>query len=235
MPLKRANEQTPHHAAFHLGDVLMFEPEVAAVATEASLDVTDAHDELEFKRALDRVDGQLAELLAPAVEPDQEARPSAEALRDALSAFCARYAQNVRRALRGERLIPCRGEVRRREGRSPYTVNRLIGVVGMALSGAALVTVICVTALLLDGVTVLFRFGSFAARGEVAALFVGVAAAWCPLVLEYAIPALPRPVGAPVAGLPHMAAQRSRMGEGPDAHASLSEDTEVPDAAEARE
>lgn len=106
-----------HHAAFHLGDVLMFEPEVAAVATEASLDVTDAHDELEFKRALDRVDGQLAELLAPAVEPDQEARPSAEALRDALSAFCARYAQNVRRALRGERLIPCRGEVRRRDGR----------------------------------------------------------------------------------------------------------------------
>ena len=42
-------------------------------------------------------------------------------------------------------------------------MNRLIGVVGMALSGAALVTVICVTALLLDGVTVLFRFGSFAA------------------------------------------------------------------------
>lgn len=287
-----------HHAAFHLGDVLMFEPEVAAVATEASLDVTDAHDELEFKRALDRVDGQLAELLAPAVEPDQEARPSAEALRDALSAFCARYAQNVRRALRGERLIPCRGEVRRREGRSPYAVNRLIGVVGMALSGAALVTVICVTALLLDGVTVLFRFGSFAARGEVpavlvgltlafpavcalagraraggtragfvrgtlalaagsalvlalvshvsflgvigrspllAALFLAVAAAWCPLVLEYAITALPRPFGAPVAGLPHMAAQRSIMGEGPDAHASLPEDTEVPDAAEARE
>ena len=287
-----------HHAAFHLGDVLMFEPEVAAVATEASLDVTDAHDELELKRALDRVDGQLAEVLTPAFASGQEARPSAEALRDALSAFCARYAQNVRRALRGERLIPCRGEVRRRDGRSPYAVNRLIGVVGMALSGAALVTVICVTALLLDGVTVLFRFGSLAARGEVpavlvgltlafpavcalagraragvpragfvrgtlalaagsalvlalvshvsflgvigrspllAALFLAVAAAWCPLVLEYAITALPRPFGAPVAGLPHMAAQRSIMGEEPDAHASLSEDTEVPDAAEARE
>ncbi|MBS5736354.1 MAG: hypothetical protein KHW37_07215 [Collinsella intestinalis] len=68
-----------------------------------------------------------------------------------------------------------------------------------------------------------------------AALFLAVAAAWCPLVLEYAITALPRPFGAPVAGLPHMAAQRSIMGEEPDAHASLSEDTEVPDAAEARE
>ncbi|MBS5736355.1 MAG: hypothetical protein KHW37_07220, partial [Collinsella intestinalis] len=156
----------------------MFEPEVAAVATEASLDVTDAHDELEFKRALDRVDGQLAEVLTPAFASGQEARPSAEALRDALSALCARYAQNVRRALRGERLIPCRGEVRRREGRSPYAVNRLIGVVGMALSGAALVTVICVTALLLDGVTVLFRFGSFAARGEVPAALVGLTLAF---------------------------------------------------------
>ena len=177
-------------------------------------------------------------------------------------------------------------------------MNRLIGVVGMALSGAALVTVICVTALLLDGVTVLFRFGSLVARGEVpavlvgltlafpavcalagraraggtragfvrgtlalaagsalvlalvshvsflgvigrspllAALFLAVAAAWCPLVLEYAITALPRPFGAPVAGLPHMAAQRSIMGEEPDAHAALPEDTEVPDAAEARE
>lgn len=287
-----------HHAAFHLGDVLMFEPEVAAVATEAALDVGDAHDESEFKRALDRVDGQLAAVLADAIAPGQEARPTAEGLRDALTAFCARYAQNVRLALRGERLIPCRGEVRRREGRSPYAVSRLIGVVGMALSGAALVTVICVTALLLDGVTVLFRFGSLAARGEVpavlvgltlafpavcalagraraggtragfvrgtlalaagsalvlmlvshvsflgvigrspllAALFLAVAAAWCPLVLEYATTALPRPFGAPVAGLPHMAAQRSIMGEGPDAHAFLPEDTEVPDAAEARE
>lgn len=287
-----------HHSAFHLGDVLLFEPEVAAVAAEVSLDVADAHDELEFRRALDRVDGQLAEVLAPALAPGQQARPTAEALRDSLSAFCARYAQNARRALRGERLIPCRGDARRREGRSPHAVNRLIGVVGTALSGAALVTAICVTALLLDGVTALFRFGPLAVRGEVpavlvglvlalpavcalagrarvggtragfmrgtlalmagaalaftlvchtsflgavgrspllAALFLAVAAAWCPLVLEYATTASPRPFGADRAGLPHVTAQRSIAGEGPDARASLPEDTEVPDAAEARE
>lgn len=287
-----------HHAAFHLGDVLMFEPEVAAVATEVSLDVADAHDELELRRALDRVDGQLFGVLASAIAAGQESRPSAEALRDALSAFCARYAQNARRALRGERLIPCRGDARRRERRSPYAVNRLIGVVGMALSGAALVTVACVTALLLDGVTVLFRLGALTARGEVsatlvaltlafpaacalagraraggtragfvrgtlalaagaalvlalishvsflgaigrsplfAALFLAVAAAWCPLVLEYATTASPRSFDMHGAGLPHMATQHSIAGEGPDAHAALPEDTEVPDAAEARE
>lgn len=287
-----------HHAAFHLGDVLVFEPEVAAVATEISLDVADAHDELEFRRALDRVDGQLFGVLVSAIAPGQESRPSAEALRDALSAFCARYTQNVRRALRGERLIPCRGDVRRRERRSPYAVNRLICVVGMALSGAALVTVACVTALLLDGVTVLFRFGAFAARGEVpavlvaltlvfpaacavagraraggtrvgfvhgtlslaagavlvvalvshtsflgaigrpplfAALFLAVAAAWCPLVLEYAITASPRPFDAHGAGLPHMAVRHSIAGEGPDTRTALPEDTEVSDAAEAHE
>ncbi len=196
---------------------------------------------------------------SPSIAPGQESRPSAEGLRDALSAFCTRYAQNVRRALRGERLIPCRGDVRRRERRSPYAVNRLIGVVGMALSGAALVTTACVTSLLLDGVTALFRFGAFAASGEVpaalvavlvshtsflgaigrsplfAALFLAVAATWCPLVLEYATTALSRPSGAHGAGLPHMAARRSIAGKGPDARTALPEDTEVPDAAEARE
>lgn len=287
-----------HRAAFHVGDVLMFEPEAAAVAAGASLDAGDPHDEMELRRALDRVDGQLGQMLASALAPSQDARPDAEALRDGLSAFCARYAQNAGRALRGERLIPCRGDAHRREGLSPHAVNRLLVAVGTALSGAALITVVCVTALLLDGVTATVRLGALSVRGEVpaafvgltlalpaacaflarggaagtkaafargstalalvaaallafvshvsfsgamgkspllAALFLAVAAAWCPLVLEFVTAAGPTATGPVERATPQAGFGKSISGQAPRAGRALPDDVEVRDAAETNE
>lgn len=163
-----------HHAAFHLGDVLLFEPEVEAVMREAMLDVADPHDAAELKRALDCVDAQLDELMRRGLAPEQGRRATAGELHAGLAAFCARYAQNVRRALDGKRLLPCTGDLERRDGVSISLVNRMLGVVGFALSGAALVTVMSVTGILLDGVTATLRVGGMQLHGEVSAVAVGV-------------------------------------------------------------
>lgn len=175
---------TAHHGAFYMGDVLMFEPEVEMAAQDAMLDMADPHDASEFRRALDTVDEQLADLLAKGLAPIQSRRASAEQLHDALAAFCERYAQNVVRALHGKRLLPCTGDVARRDGPSASTVNRMIGVIGFALSGAALVTVTVVTGLLLDGVTVTFRLDGLQAHGDVSGVMVSAALA-LPAVCGY--------------------------------------------------
>lgn len=164
-----------HHAASHLGDVLAFEPEVQAAVQEEFLDMTDPHDAGELRLALDRVDAQLAELLYKGLVPLQNQRASAREVRDGLTSFCVRYAQNVRRALHGERLLPCVGDAIRGGGVSAATVNKMVGVIGFALSGAALFTVMCVTALLLDGVTVTFHVGTVLLRGEMTATMVFLA------------------------------------------------------------
>ncbi|MFR3451093.1 MAG: hypothetical protein ACLTSX_05145 [Collinsella sp.] len=69
--------------------MLMFEPEIAAVATEASLDVTDAHDELSSNALSIALMASFARGAHPAFASGQEARPSAEALRDALGVLRA--------------------------------------------------------------------------------------------------------------------------------------------------
>lgn len=164
-----------HHAAFHMGDVLMFEPEVQAAAREEMLDIADAHDAADLRRALDRVDSQLGELLLKGLAPIQGQRACAQELRDGLAGFCSRYAENVQRALHGERLLPCTGDAAHGHGVSAATVNRMLGVVGVALSGATLLTVMCVTALLLDGATATLRIGALRLRGELPAVAVAAA------------------------------------------------------------
>lgn len=166
---------TAHHGVFRVADALLFEPEVEAAARESMLDLGDQRDASELGRALDRVDGQLSELLLRGLNPDQARRAGAEELRDGLAAFCSLYVRNVVRALHGKRLVPCTGEVPCGEGPSASRVNRMLGVTGAALSGAALLTVMCVTGLLLDGTSATVKMGALHLSGDVPAIAAAMA------------------------------------------------------------
>lgn len=155
-----------HEAAVDVREVTASEPEVAAVAGGALLDMRDEHDVADLRRALVRVDAQLADILREGLAPSQWDRPTAELLRNRLSSFCAQYGQNALHALHGEPLIPCAGGADGQLPVAPRVVNRLVGVVGLALSAAALLAVCGLTGLLLDGATATLRMGPFAVEAE---------------------------------------------------------------------
>lgn len=155
-----------HETADELRDVLAFEPEALAVAEDALLDLREESDAAAFRSALVRVDAQLADALRMALEPLQADRPAAGSLRNRLASFCARYGENVARVLRGEPLIPCTDEGPSRGAITPRAVNGFVGAAGLVLSAAALLTVIGLTGLLLDGATARLDLGPFAAEAR---------------------------------------------------------------------
>lgn len=155
-----------HEAAVDVREVTASEPEVAAVADGALLDMRDEHDAADLRRALVRVDAQLADILRDGLAASQPDRPAAEFLRNRLASFCAQYGQNVLHALHGESLIPCADSADGQLPVAPRVVNRLVGVIGLALSGSALLAVCGLTGLLLDGATATLRMGSLAVEIE---------------------------------------------------------------------
>ncbi len=91
-----------HGAAADIAGILGQEPEVAVAVGQASAALESAPSGNAVRLALTSVDSQLEPLLEAALSPDQERRPSAAALRDALDRFCRNYAGNIGCALRGE-------------------------------------------------------------------------------------------------------------------------------------
>ena len=156
-----------------MASLLVREPEVAIAAGRASLDLSLGPDSAELRDALSLVDAQLFDLALACLRPRQDERPTAEAMRDGLAAFCNHYARNAERALRGERLLPCTGEASWFDTASPYAVNRLVSAVGNAVSLAILLGCVVATSVLLDGVPVAWRLGSLAWRTEFSAVTVG--------------------------------------------------------------
>lgn len=120
-----------HEAAVDVREVTASEPEVAAVADGALLDMRDEHDVADLRRALVRVDAQLADILREGLVPSQRDRPTAELLRNRLSSFCAQYGQNALHALRGEPLIPCADGADGWLPVAPRVVNRLVAWSGL--------------------------------------------------------------------------------------------------------
>lgn len=161
-----------HAGAADMAGILAREPEAAIAADRASIDLSFEPDINELKQALGLVDSQMAELVAACLDPIQDDRPSAEAMRDGLAAFCRNYAQNADRALRGERLIPCTGEASWFDTASPYAVNRLVSAIGGAVSVAVLVAVVGTTAVLLDGVPATWTLVALKWRGRISGLLV---------------------------------------------------------------
>lgn len=164
---------TAHADAISLASVLSFEPDVAAMAACALLDVERESDARELAAALAKVDAQLASLIAEGLAPDQRDRPTAEVMRDRLERCCAQYPANVERALRGERLLPCAAGSSRHE---PLPARRepLLRAVGFAFSAAALLVCVGVTALLLDGVFATMHLGPWVLKGELSTALVAL-------------------------------------------------------------
>lgn len=156
-----------------MASLLVREPEVAIAAGRASLDLSLGPDSAELRDALSLVDAQLFDLVLACLRPRQDERPTAEAMRDGLAAFCNHYARNAERALRGERLLPCTGEASWFDTASPYAVNRLVSAVGNAVSLAILLGCVVATSVLLDGVPVTWRLGALAWRTEFSAITAG--------------------------------------------------------------
>ncbi len=120
--------------------VLAREPDVAR-AVAAAVPRGQRPSEEDCSRALCRVDAELAGLLASCLAPEQGMRPTAEEARDRLAVFCARYGENVARALRGEPLELRGIGTDRRHPALPWRGLRVLScVVGLLLALAVSVT-----------------------------------------------------------------------------------------------
>ena len=169
--------RTAHAEAADLPRVLMGEPEVAVACAKVALDLGLDPGDPRLRGALELVDEQLGEMLAPCLSPDQRRRPSAAAMRDGLAAFCELYAENVGRALRGEPLLPCAQGAGWLDSASPFALRRMVRTAGRAASLGVLAVVVVATGLLVDGALASFSLGSLAWQGRLPGIVVSLALA----------------------------------------------------------
>lgn len=169
--------RTAHGEAADLPRVLMGEPEVAVACAKVALELGLDPDDPRLRGALELVDEQLGEMLAPCLSPDQRRRPSAAAVRDGLATFCELYAENVGRALRGEPLLPCAQGSGWLESASPFALRRMVRTAGRAASLGVLAVVVVATGLLVDGALASFSLGSLAWQGRLPGIVVSLALA----------------------------------------------------------
>ena len=143
-----------HAPGADLGEVLAREPEVAVAAARAVADLGRKPTAEEVRRALELVDGQLADMLMPCLSVSQGDRPSAAAMRDALSAFCSSYADNVRAALFREPLSPSTVGLAWLPLARHHRAWRAVRVAGRVVAALSWLCVAAVTAVLSDGTPV---------------------------------------------------------------------------------
>lgn len=143
--------RTAHDASNDIAAVLSHEPEVAVAVQRASAEFTPYPTAQEISLALMQVDEPLADLLQSCLAQDPAKRPSASEMRDALDSFSSSYRMNIGRALRGERLEPCKASFIHSgiEG-LPLKARNLIRVIGKSISIGLGVAVVLTTALVLS-------------------------------------------------------------------------------------
>lgn len=106
MDLDPADPVLAHANARTLDAVLLREPRVGDAVASAIAELPQAPADEECARALDRVDGQVSDVLLDCLTPDQQARPGASDAAHRLGVIAAHYERNVGHALRGEPLEP---------------------------------------------------------------------------------------------------------------------------------
>lgn len=195
----KADEQpaplvSAHAPAADMAAVLPHEPEAAFAVAHVMQELGSDLDQAEACRALALVDEQLADLVRACLTPEQSKRPTAQAMFESLSAFCANYIENVGRAVRGERLLPCTAGASWNDSISPYAVNRVVNSVGRAVAFALLVCVTVTTSVLLDGLRASWSLGSLHWEGVLSA--PGIAAfLLTPAIFGFGARALARKYG----------------------------------------
>lgn len=158
-----------HNPAANMAELLPHEPEAAYAVARVMRELGTDLDPADACGALSRVDEQLADLIAACLSPEQGKRPTAQAMCESLAAFCANYTENVCRAVRGERLLPCTAGALWNESLSPYAINRVVNTMGRAVAFALLVGVTAVTSILLDGLRASWSLGPWYWSGTLAA------------------------------------------------------------------
>lgn len=144
------------HSANDIGAVLIHEPEVAVAVKLAQDDApSDAVEAAQL--ALVQVDALLDPLLLACLSPEPTYRPSAAAARDAMGSFAFHYADNVRKALRGEPLTPCvPGSLADGYGAAIRERTRAIRLAGKAFCAAAIAAVSIATGMLVAALPAAF-------------------------------------------------------------------------------
>lgn len=144
------------HSANDIGAVLIHEPEVAVAVKLAQDDApSDAVEAAQL--ALVQVDALLDPLLLACLSPESTYRPSAAAARDAMGSFAFHYADNVRKALRGEPLTPCvPGSLADGYGAAIRERTRAIRLAGKAFCAAAIAAVSIATGMLVAALPAAF-------------------------------------------------------------------------------
>ena len=144
------------HSANDIGAVLIHEPEVAVAVKLAQDDApSDAVEAAQL--ALVQVDALLDPLLLACLSPEPTYRPSAAAARDAMGSFAFHYADNVRKALRGEPLTPCvPGSLADGYGAAIRERTRAIRLAGKAFCAAAIAAVSIATGMLVAALPATF-------------------------------------------------------------------------------
>ena len=183
---KPAAPVSAHANRATLPGVLAREPQVAMAAGREAMELGLDPDAPELADALALVDSQLAELILPCLAADPVRRPSAAAMRDGLAAFCAHYADNIARALRGEPLTPCSESAFGISSLSPRAVKRTLRTIGTAVSAGVGLVVLSSASLLLAGGSARLDLGAMQRQGALPGPLVAVALA-IPTALALAV------------------------------------------------
>lgn len=157
-----------------LAELLPCEPEVAVLVAQAVTSVSPEPTPEDVCSALALVDDQLAGLVRSGLASRQDARPSAEAMRDGLSAFAKNYGSNLLRALRGEPLRSSMTEASWLDSASPFALRRIVRSVGTAIARAIWLVVLVSASMLLSGAPAAFSLGDIRWSGQLSGLAVGV-------------------------------------------------------------
>lgn len=139
-------------ATHDLEHALAQDPDVATEAAVALLEVSPTPSAEDIRQCLALVEDQLADLLLACLEPRQDRRPQPDGMRSALAAFCSCHGENVRRALAGERLIPCTSNSAWYASASPVALRRMLRSAGTGVSLAIWGVVVLGTSILVQGV-----------------------------------------------------------------------------------
>lgn len=158
-----------------MAELLPREPEVAVMVARTLSGLSPEPMPEDVRRALAFVDGQLASVVLSGLSARQERRPTARAMRDALSAFVANYGENLARALRGELLIPVTDGPAWLDSASPLSPRRMVRSVGTAVSRAVWLVVAGSATFLLQGAPAAFALGGLRWSGQLSGAVVALA------------------------------------------------------------
>lgn len=155
-----------HNPEADLESLLLVDPRTVAVAQEAMTQAESARTKSEMLAALDRVDGQLAEIVQACLNANQDARPSAKAVRDALEAFLGNYSENLKRALADKGLLPVSARSLAPEHVQVRPKRPKGQIIGQLVAAAVELGVICTCALMLNGIPVSLDMFGFPLQGS---------------------------------------------------------------------